>query len=254
LTLSLSRDIGRVLGEKEKIRFAVQDVTRTSVLSEQAVAAAIDDMNKRAESEATAMQQGRERLEVLAAKAQDASPENRAAAMAEFKEAYRNYTRVSYRHKMLVGTATNHRSLLQGIGAVRRGFEAVGGNMQDVFDRIEDSGELLSFAAGIRKETADLLGQYRRILGDGAGSMREMMDTLRSIQGQMRILSTLSENLDTASSFTAIVKDMEDFSKTLVPEGATSLVPTGDDFWAQKVSEIAWGRFFQQKPPVVGDK
>src|SRR5215510_880329 len=51
LTLELSRNVERVIGEKEKVRFALQDLNRLSLSSERAVDAAVASLRSKADEE-----------------------------------------------------------------------------------------------------------------------------------------------------------------------------------------------------------
>jgi len=248
LTLQLSRNVERVIGEKEKVRFALQDLNRLSLSSERAVDAAVASLRSKADDEDKAMASRREQLERLARAVETAPEADKPQAMNAFKASYRDYRRIQIRQQVLLVTAQNHDNLLRGIRAVRRGFEAITGNLTDVFDRIEDAGSLLAFVAGIRKESADLLGQYQRLFGSGSDSLRDSLKTLASIEGQLDLVGRLTDSLDSAGSFATIIGQMEEFSRGLKPENElASEVPTSEDYWLNEVHKVTSGRFFQKE-------
>ncbi len=250
LTLQLSTNVDRVLGEKEKVRFALQDLNRLSTTSERSVDSAVANLRAKAALETDLIQRRREELEALARAVESASEAERAKALAAFKLAHRDYRRVELRQQVLLATAQNHENLLRGIRAVRRGFEGISSNLDDVFGRIEDAGALLAFVAGVRKESAELLGQYQRLFGSGSDSLRDALTTLASIEGQLQLVGTLTQSLDAAGGFATIVGQMEEFSRTLLPESEAAAAPTNDDYWLNEVRKASSGRLFQkaQKP------
>ena len=248
LTLELSRNVERVIGEKEKVRFALQDLNRLSSSSERAVEAAVASLRTKASDEDKALAGRREALEQLARAVETAPEADKRQAMNAFKIGYRDFRRIQIRQQVLLGTALNHDNLLRGIRGVRRGFEAITGNLTDVFDRIEDAGALLAFVAGIRKESAELLGQYQRLFGSGSDSLRDALKTLASIDGQLDLVGRLTDSLDSAGSFATIIGQMEEFSRGLVPESdRTGALPDADDYWLNEVRKVTSGRFFQNE-------
>jgi hypothetical protein len=248
LTLELSRNVERVIGEKEKVRFALQDLNRLSSSSERGVEAAVASLRTKASDEDKALVSRREALEQLARAVETAPEADKRQAMNAFKVGYRDYRRIQLRQQVLVGTAQNHDNLLRGIRAVRRGFEAITGNLTDVFDRIEDAGALLAFVAGVRKESAELLGQYQRLFGSGSDSLRDALKTLASIDGQLDLVGRLTDSLDSAGSFAAIIGQMEEFSRGLMPESnLTGPLPDAEDYWLNEVRKVTSGRFFQNE-------
>jgi hypothetical protein len=249
LTLQLSRNVERVLGEKEKVRFALQDLNRLSVTAERSVESAGASLRSKATVEGESLEARRRELEDLARAVENADEAERPKALAAFKLVHRDFRRIQLRQQVLSATAQNHDNLLRGIRAVRRGFEAITGNLDDVFGRIEDAGALLSFVAGVRKESAELLGQYQRLFGSGSDSLRDALTTLASIEGQLQLVSTLTDSLDAAGSFATLVGEMETFSRTLLPEGGEAAAATTDDFWLNEVRKVSTGRFFEKQAP-----
>jgi hypothetical protein len=247
LTLELSRNVERVIGEKEKVRFALQDLNRLSSSSERAVEAAVESLRTKAADEDKALAARREVLVDLGHRVETASEADKRQAMHAFKIGYRDYRRIQLRQQVLLSTAQNHDNLLRGIRGVRRGFEAITGNLTDVFDRIEDTGSLLAFVAGIRKESAELLGQYQRMFGSGSDSLRDALKTLASIDGQLDLVGRLTDSLDSAGSFATIIGQMEEFSRGLVPESDRTALPDAEDYWLNEVRKVTSGRFFQSE-------
>jgi hypothetical protein len=249
LTLQLAQNVDRVLGEKEKVRFALQDLNRLSVTAERSVEAAGNGLRLKATSEGQSLETRRKELESLARAVETASEAERTKALNAFKLAHRDFRRIQLRLQVLGATAQNHDNMLRGIRAVRRGFEAITGNLDDVFGRIEDAGALLAFVAGVRKESADLLSQYQRLFGSGSDSLRDALTTLASIEGQLQLVSTLTDSLDAAGSFATLVGEMETFSRTLLPEGSdAAATATTDDYWLNEVRKVNTGKFFQPPP------
>lgn len=248
LTLQLSTNVDRVLGEKEKVRFALQDLNRLSTTSERSVDSAVANLRAKAALETESIARRREELEALGRAVESADEAGRTKALAAFKLAHRDYRRIELRQQVLLATAQNHDNLLRGIRAVRRGFEAITSNLDDVFGRIEDAGALLAFVAGVRKESAELLGQYQRLFGSGSDSLRDALTTLASIEGQLQLVGTLTQSLDAAGGFATIVGQMEEFSRTLLPESEALAAPTNDDYWLNEVRKAASGRLFQNDP------
>jgi hypothetical protein len=93
------------------------------------------------------------------------------------------------------------------------------------------------------------------MFGSGSDSLRDALRTLASIDGQLDLVSRLTDSLDSAGSFATIIGQMEEFSRGLVPEGDRGgALPDAEDYWLNEVRKVTSGRFFQPEAKKTAPK
>jgi len=243
-TAGLAQKIRGALVEREKVAFAFQDVIHGVGGMKTSLVLYSESLKDQVGEEEELLQQSVERMEEAAVAWDDADdPEEKKARMEEFKLLHRQKERLAYRARYLGSLAGHYASLADGVSQLGGSLRTVQGRVRGAYDRLEDAGEMLAFAAGFRRDATGLVARYQSFFGDGDASVRQVLERIQSIQGRLEIFEGATQVLDEAGPLVPMISDMDDLTRGLrgkVNDGCDAVL-TEDDYWADEIQKTLNG-------------
>ncbi|MEM7200438.1 MAG: hypothetical protein AAF628_09255 [Planctomycetota bacterium] len=212
----LVQDVDTVIGEKERIKYAIEDIARLSRSTEQEISDGVAELQSQLKRHEVELDELYAKMRENARALKFADPDDKAGARREFVRSRRLYNLALRRRSIVANAHGNYEGLVQGVRAIKNGFDSVNDRIGGVFANIEDAAELLRFMAGLRSSTSRLLAKYQGFMGSGSGSLSAVVARLGSIEGQLDLLQAMSEKIDDpALSFAPMIDRLSAFGAQL---------------------------------------
>ncbi|MBC8328627.1 MAG: hypothetical protein H8E31_07760 [Planctomycetes bacterium] len=240
-TAGLARKIRGALVEREKVAFAFQDVIHGVSGMKTSLVLYSESLHDQVGSEEELLHETVQKMEDAAVAWDNAEdPEEKKARMEEFKILHRQKERYSYRARYLGSLAGHYASLAEGVSQLGGSLRTVQGRVRDAYDRLDDAGEMLAFAAGYRRDATGLVARYQSFFGDGDASVRQVLERIQSIQGRLEIFEGATKVLDEAGPLMPMISDMDELTRGLrgkVETAGAEVVLSEDDYWSDEIQK-----------------
>ena len=250
-TSDLARKIRRALASREKTAFALQDIVRGVRGMKSSFELYALDLQQRALEEEALLSQASLELQDVAEKWELLEAgEEKNVLMARFKHLYRNKERLAYRARYLNNWASRYVALAADVGKLSDSIVVVQNRVDDSYDRIDDAGEMLAFAAGFRRDATGLVDRYQSFFGDGQDSVRNVLEKIQSIQGRLEIFEGATRVLDETGPLTPMIQDMDILTRGLhenAESGADTSILSSKEAWENKISNTLRGESISNK-------
>lgn len=244
-TAGLARKIRSALAAREKVDFAFQDVLHGVGGMKVSLDLYGEELAAQAKAEEVRLAEVTQQLEA-AAEAWDRAddPADKAAKLEEFKLLHRQQERHAYRARYLASMASHYAKLAQGVEQLSASLRTVQTRVGGAYDRLEDAGEMLAFAAGYRRDATGLVARYQSFFGEGEASVRQVLERIQSIQGRLEIFDGATQVLDEAGPLLPMIQDMDDLTRGLrtsaeAAEAGPAL--TEQDYWEKEIQKTIRG-------------
>jgi hypothetical protein len=208
-TLVLSRRIRAATQQRERVAFAFQDLSRGVQRIGHTVAAYAASIAHRADEQkqkAAALQGRRRQVAEAWEVARGAARER---LKQEFKELERRHDREAFRARLLTALAGRYAKLEQGVGRLGETFGRVRGRLGQVFDRLEDNGMKLAYAARFRQDATEFMTLCNNMFGTGGEGIQAILAQLKSVGGQFQVFDKLNLSLDDMGTFTPLLEKLD---------------------------------------------